>query len=232
MIARRMSTLETLPTKDLTAFHDQIQRRYDAFKKRGLKLDLTRGKPSSEQLDLSNGLLGCPAPTTSWPPTRPMRATTASLQGLPELRALLAPLFGVDAGTGHPRRQLQPGADARRHRYALLKGTVGSPRPWCAGVARRVPLPGARLRPPLRHLPGLRHRDDPGAARRRRAGHGRGRAAGRRRTPRSRACGACRSTATRPARSIRQRRSSGSRRCRRPRRTSACSGTTPTPCIT
>ena len=55
-----MSTLETLPTKDLTAFHDQIQSRYDDFKKRGLKLDLTRGKPSSEQLDLSNGLLGLP----------------------------------------------------------------------------------------------------------------------------------------------------------------------------
>ena len=55
-----MSKLDTLSTTDLTAFHDETRRRYDAFKLRGLKLDLTRGKPSSEQLDLSNGLLALP----------------------------------------------------------------------------------------------------------------------------------------------------------------------------
>ena len=36
----------------------QLQSQYDAFKAAGLKLDLTRGKPSSEQLDLANGLDG------------------------------------------------------------------------------------------------------------------------------------------------------------------------------
>ena len=55
-----VATLESLPTADLSAFHDQTRRRYDAFRQRGLALDLTRGKPSSEQLDLSNGLLGLP----------------------------------------------------------------------------------------------------------------------------------------------------------------------------
>ena len=98
------------------------------------------------------------------------------LQGLPELRALLAPLFGATPA------QVVLGDNsslALMHDaivFALLKGTVGGPRPWVQGAARGVPLPGARLRPALRDLRGLRHRDDPGPARRRRSRHGRRRA--------------------------------------------------------
>ena len=60
-MARRMSTLETLPTKDLTVFHDQIQSRYDGFKKRGLlaRSSLAASLRASS-LYLSNGLLGLP----------------------------------------------------------------------------------------------------------------------------------------------------------------------------
>ena len=36
---------------------DAVQARYDAFKQRGLKLDMSRGKPAPEQLDLSNALM-------------------------------------------------------------------------------------------------------------------------------------------------------------------------------
>ena len=39
---------------------EQAQKDYDVFKARGLKLDLTRGKPSSAQLDLSDELLTLP----------------------------------------------------------------------------------------------------------------------------------------------------------------------------
>jgi DNA-binding transcriptional MocR family regulator len=35
---------------------DRVQEMYDAFKRKGLRLDLTRGKPSSSQLDLSTEL--------------------------------------------------------------------------------------------------------------------------------------------------------------------------------
>ena len=144
MIARRMSTLETLPTKDLTAFHDQIQSRYDDFKKRGLKLDLTRGKPSSEQLDLSNGLLGLPGPDDFLAFDKTDTRNYGVLQGLPELRALLAPLFGVAPAQvilgDNSSLALMHDAIA----FALLKGTVGSPRPWSqeARVAFLCPVPG------------------------------------------------------------------------------------------
>jgi Aspartate amino-transferase len=39
---------------------DRLQEMYDAFKRRSLRLDLTRGKPSSSQLDLSTELLSFP----------------------------------------------------------------------------------------------------------------------------------------------------------------------------
>ena len=35
----------------------EARARYDAFKKAPVSLDITRGKPSAEQLDLSNELL-------------------------------------------------------------------------------------------------------------------------------------------------------------------------------
>src|SRR5215470_4714644 len=35
----------------------ELERRYEAFKGQKLALDMTRGKPCSEQLDLANGLL-------------------------------------------------------------------------------------------------------------------------------------------------------------------------------
>ena len=36
----------------------ELQSRYEQFVQAGLKLDLTRGKPCAEQLDLSNALDG------------------------------------------------------------------------------------------------------------------------------------------------------------------------------
>jgi DNA-binding transcriptional MocR family regulator len=139
-----MSTLETLSLSDLGAFRDQVQSRYDAFKQRNLKLDLTRGKPSSEQLDLSNGLLALPGDRDYLAADSTDARNYGVPQGLPELRALLAPLFGVTAA------QIVMGNNsslALMHDaivYALLKGTVGSPRPWSKEprVAFLCPVPG------------------------------------------------------------------------------------------
>ena len=44
----------------LKAREDELQQRYDAASKAGLSLDMTRGKPAPEQLDLADPLLGLP----------------------------------------------------------------------------------------------------------------------------------------------------------------------------
>ena len=46
--------------QELAAFLEEQRAAYAALKDRGLKLDLTRGKPSAEQLDLSEELLSLP----------------------------------------------------------------------------------------------------------------------------------------------------------------------------
>lgn len=139
-----MALLAELSRSELAAFHADVQRRYDAFARRGLRLDLTRGKPSSAQLDLSNALLDLPGAADHTAADGTDVRNYGGLQGLPELRAILAPLFGV------PPAQVVLGDNsslALMHdaiAFALLKGTVGSPRPWHREprVAFLCPVPG------------------------------------------------------------------------------------------
>lgn len=73
---------------------EALRAEYEAFRARGLALDMTRGKPCAEQLDLSLGLLDCLG--------RDYRAADGTdcrnygvLEGLPEARALFAELLDV-----------------------------------------------------------------------------------------------------------------------------------------
>ncbi|SDH50760.1 aminotransferase class I/II-fold pyridoxal phosphate-dependent enzyme [Nonomuraea jiangxiensis] len=103
------------------------QRDYAALVQQGLSLDLTRGKPSPRQLDLSNVMLKLP---TSY------RAADGSdgrnygnLQGLRELRELFAPLVQV------PAEQLVVGGNSS---LTLMHDTIVH--------ALLAPLPGAARR--------------------------------------------------------------------------------------
>ena len=141
---QRMPPLSELSTPDLAAVHTLVQRRYDAFAARGLALDLTRGKPSREQLDLSNDLLTLPGGADYLAADASDVRNYGGLQGLPELRALLAPIFGVAPGQmilgDNSSLALMHDAVA----YALLTGTVDSPRPWSREprLAFLCPVPG------------------------------------------------------------------------------------------
>jgi hypothetical protein len=53
-----MTNLAQAPSRENTLA--EVQQKYEAFKARGLKLNLTRGKPASAQLDLSSDLLSLP----------------------------------------------------------------------------------------------------------------------------------------------------------------------------
>ena len=68
-------TLRDYDAERLAAFTKDINAKYDELKARNLTLDLTRGKPSAEQLDFSNAILALPAWTTTTPPTAPTAAT-------------------------------------------------------------------------------------------------------------------------------------------------------------
>ena len=127
---------------ELAAFLTDRQAAYARLCDLGLTLDLTRGKPSAEQLNLSNGLLALP--------TRTLDATGADIRnygglaGLPELRSIFAELLGV------PTQQLLAAGNSSlevMHQVLVhlrLHGRAGSPRPWAQEerVAFVCPVPG------------------------------------------------------------------------------------------
>lgn len=139
-----MTTLSTLAPDALTAVHADVRARYDAFKQRGLKLDLTRGKPSSQQLDLSAPLLALPGAGDFVARDGTDCRNYGGLQGLAELRALLAPLFGVPADQMILGDNSSLGLMHDTLVYALLKGTCDSARPWNREerLAFLCPVPG------------------------------------------------------------------------------------------
>lgn len=138
-----MPHLSRSSAEELSSYHSRIRQRYDAFAQRGLKLNLTRGKPSSRQLDLSNELLSLPGQGDFLSGSIDCR-NYGELQGLPELRALLAPVYGVSAD----RMILGDNASLSLMHdavvFALLKGTVDGERPWSREqrVAFLCPVPG------------------------------------------------------------------------------------------
>src|SRR5690348_1186327 len=126
-----MSPLISRSTQDLLEFRARALRDYEALRARSLKLDMTRGKPSSEQLGLSMGMLSLPGNgdyiTENGDDARNYGGGT---QGLPEARALLADALGA------PIDQILVGNNsslALMHDcivFALLKGVPGGRAPW------------------------------------------------------------------------------------------------------
>ena len=54
-----MKSYHQMSKKELLEEQEKVVAQYEALKKRGLTLDMSRGKPSSEQLDLSRKMLDC-----------------------------------------------------------------------------------------------------------------------------------------------------------------------------
>ncbi|CAN5477500.1 aminotransferase class I/II-fold pyridoxal phosphate-dependent enzyme [soil metagenome] len=128
MTTQQTAPLSSLSPDELTAFRTVKQEEYAALQARGLKLDLTRGKPSSAQLDLSNALLSLPS-TTKDRAGADVR-NYGGLDGLTELREIFAELLWVDV------EQVVCGGNSSltmMHQVLvdlLLFGGPGSERPW------------------------------------------------------------------------------------------------------
>ena len=119
----------SLSRDELDAQHELQRRNYAELQAKKLSLDLTRGKPSPEQLDLANALLTLPGADfrdTDGTDTR----NYGGLHGLPELRAIFGELLGI------PVQNLVAGNNASLEImhdlvvFSLLHGGVDSPRPW------------------------------------------------------------------------------------------------------
>ncbi|CAO4155053.1 hypothetical protein DHODJN_21745 [Methylorubrum extorquens] len=78
-----MPSLSTLSPEALSELRSSLRGEYEALKAQGLKLDMTRGKPASDQLDLAAEMLALPGNRTPPPRTAPTRAITATSRACP-----------------------------------------------------------------------------------------------------------------------------------------------------
>jgi DNA-binding transcriptional MocR family regulator len=138
-----MPQLPSLSADDLRSYHAQIRQRYDAFAKRGVKLNLTRGKPSAAQLDLCNALLSLPGSGDFMAGNIDCR-NYGELAGLPELRSLLATVFGVTADRVIIGENASLSLMHDSVAFSMLKGNCDSERPWSkeSRIAFLCPVPG------------------------------------------------------------------------------------------
>jgi DNA-binding transcriptional MocR family regulator len=122
----------------------QLREDYDSFKARGLKLDLTRGKPAPAQLDLSAGLLSLPGAHDYLAEGGVDCRNYGGLQGLHEVRRLFS---GVMQAPAEQIVAANNSSLAVMHDtivYALLKGTCDSTTPWSkqGEISFLCPVPG------------------------------------------------------------------------------------------
>jgi DNA-binding transcriptional MocR family regulator len=143
-------SFESLGRDELQAHHERERRNYADLQAKKLSLDLTRGKPSPAQLDLSNDLLGLPGsgPDAYRDGDGTDTRNYGGLHGLPELRAIFGELLGI------PVPNLIAGNNASLEFmhdvvvFSLLHGGVDSARPWIreqqdgAGIKFLCPSPG------------------------------------------------------------------------------------------
>ena len=136
-------SLSDLSRDERAQLHTEVSSAYDKLVSEGLKLDLTRGKPSAEQLDLSNALLSLPGEGGFRDSTGTDCRNYGGLQGLPEIRAIFAELLNV------PAAQLVAGDNASlavMHDtlvFSLLKGSVDGTGPWVREPIKFIcPVPG------------------------------------------------------------------------------------------
>ncbi|WP_166850468.1 aminotransferase [Isoptericola sp. BMS4] len=129
---------------DVTSRLDELRRAYADLQARGLSLDLTRGKPSAEQLDLAEPLLALPGQGHHLDADGTDTRNYGGLAGLPQLRRIFAELLDVPVD-----QLLAQGNASLTLMYdtivqALLFGVPGSERPWSAEeqVTFVCPVPG------------------------------------------------------------------------------------------
>ena len=122
----------------------ELEQQYADLRAKNLKLDLTRGKPSPAQLDLSNPLLMLPGPEDFRDASGTDLRNYGGPDGLPELRKIFGELLGIPAAQllAYGNASLAIMHDSLVH--ALLHGVPGGTGPWrdVDGLAFIAPVPG------------------------------------------------------------------------------------------
>lgn len=87
----------SLSKAELENMHLDLQKEYEAFQARGLKLDMSRGKPGTDQTDLSVGMFDVLSSTSDFKAANGLDCRNYGLlDGIPEVKELFAQLLEVE----------------------------------------------------------------------------------------------------------------------------------------
>ena len=128
----------------LVAEHEILVKKYDEIKLSGLKLDISRGKPCTEQLNLSDGLLTILEGAEDCKTEAGFDCRNYGLfEGVPEAQKMFSELLTIPS-----ENILLGGSSSLTFMYdtiarAMLYGVRGSERPWCREerLSSSVPFP-------------------------------------------------------------------------------------------
>lgn len=126
-----MKKYTDLSKEELQGVYNTLEKEYEDAKKLGLKLDMSRGKPAKDQLDLSYSMLAVLAQETNFVGEDKVDCRNYGvLDGIVEARKLMADVVGVDKDDiivyGNSSLNIMYDTVAR----AYYKGVLGST-PWC-----------------------------------------------------------------------------------------------------
>lgn len=132
-----------LSKKELSNLKDSLTKKYDEYKAEGLKLDMSRGKPSTAQLNLSNDLNDVLNSSSDYKSENGLDVRNYGiLDGIPECKRLFAELLDVSADN-----LIVFGASSLNIMYDYIAQCMiygAGDKPWAAqeGIKFLCPAPG------------------------------------------------------------------------------------------
>ena len=139
-----MKTYQEMSKEELLSLKAQLEKDYEDAKGKGLKLDMSRGKPSIAQLDLARGFFDSLTSESDMKDEAGVDVRNyGGLDGIPEAKRLMADMIGVPADhvvvCGNASLSIMFDAVSR----SMTNGVLGST-PWCKldKVKFLCPVPG------------------------------------------------------------------------------------------
>jgi DNA-binding transcriptional MocR family regulator len=126
----RQTQIGLMSHAELVSEHETQTANYAKLRTEKLTLDLTRGKPAPEQLDLSADLLSLPGPGDYRDAAGTDCRNYGGQQGLPELRAIFGELLGIPVANLLAANNSSLALMHDVLAFSLLYGTADSPRRW------------------------------------------------------------------------------------------------------
>lgn len=139
-----MKAYSQMSKEELLALKSDLEKAYDEFKARGLKLDMSRGKPSAEQMDLSMGMMDVFHSRADLTAADGLDCRNyGNLDGLPEAKELMASMMECRAEDiivyGNSSLNVMYDTVSRSYTHGVMGST-----PWCRldKVKFLCPVPG------------------------------------------------------------------------------------------